>query len=353
LLRAGWSGSKEPAARRGFFIDSIANDREEGAYRLDQCPRAWQLLALLAGVFSGPDAARHHPIDASSAMSRPVWKGFLRISLVTVPVRAYTVLETGEGEIHLHQLHRDCHNRVRYKKVCPVHGELSPDQIVMGYEFAKDQYVEIEESERKNARTKSDKSIEIDKFVPLDSIDPLYFEGRNYYLLPEGPGGSKPYALLKAALDAEGRCAVAQAALYGRDEVVVIRSREELLVLQTLNFASHLKPVEEFADEFSDEKPRSDELKLAKMLIESASAEKLDLSKYQDTYTDKLKELIEAKVDGHEMVSAPTDEAPISINLMDALRRSVAQAKGASKPKKRLATSHRDLTPSKRRRKSS
>ena len=286
-------------------------------------------------------------------MARPVWKGFLRISLVTVPVQAYTALEPGDGEIHLHQLHRDCHNRVRYKKVCPVHGELSADEIVMGYEFAKDQYVEIDESERKGARTKSDKSIEIEMFVPLDAIDPLYFEGRNYYLLPDGAGAAKPYALFKAALDAEGRCAVAQAALYGRDEVVAIRSHQGVLILQMLRFANQLKLPSEFADELPTEKPRTDELKLAKMLIESAASDSLDLSKYQDTYTDKLKELIEAKVEGHEMVSSPVDEAPVSINLMDALRRSVAQAKGSTRPKKRMTANGRDLMPAKRRRKSS
>jgi DNA end-binding protein Ku len=286
-------------------------------------------------------------------MSRPAWKGFLRISLVTVPVRAYTALEPGEGEVHLHQLHRECHNRVRYKKVCPVHGELTPAEIVMGYEFAKDQYVEIDENERKKAHTKSDKTIDIDKFVPFESIDPLYFNGRNYYLLPEGPGGAKPYALFRAALNAEGRCALAQAALYGRDEVVMIRSHENILVLQILNFASQLKPLEELADEVSEEKPRNDELKLAKMLIESAFADQPDLSQYKDTYTEQLRAVIEAKISGHEMVSSPVDEAPVSINLMDALRRSVAQTKRGAKPKKRVAASNRDLTPARRRRKSS
>jgi DNA end-binding protein Ku len=292
-------------------------------------------------------------LACGGTMSRPVWKGFLRISLVTVPVRAYTALEARDGEIHLHQLHRGCHSRIRYKKVCPVHGELPADQIVMGYEFAKNRYVEIDETERKAARTKSDKSIEIEKFVPFAAIDPLYFEGRNYYLLPDGAGASKPFALFKAALDAEDRCAVAQAAIYGRDEVVVIRSHQGLLVLQTLRFASQLKMPREFTDDFPNEKPRSDELKLAKMLIESAAADSLDLSKYQDTYTDKLKELIEAKVEGHEMVNAPMDEAPVSINLMDALRRSVAQAKGVAKPKKRMTVGNRELLAAKRRRKSS
>jgi DNA end-binding protein Ku len=122
-------------------------------------------------------------------MSRPAWSGFLRLSLVSVPVQGYATLNPGDGEIHLNQLHKKCHSRIRYKKVCPIHGEVPNDEIVMGYEFAKDQYVEVEDSERKQARTKSDKAIDIESFVPIEAVNPIYLEGRSYYLLPDGNAG--------------------------------------------------------------------------------------------------------------------------------------------------------------------
>lgn len=286
-------------------------------------------------------------------MSRPAWKGFLRISLVSAPVQAYTTLMSGAGEIHLNQLHRPCHSRIRYKKVCPLHGEVSNDEIVMGYEFAKDNYVEVDESERKKLRTKSDKSIDIDAFVPADAIDPIYCKGQNYYLLPEGAAAEKPYALFYQVMHDEQRCAIAQVALSGRDEVVAVRAENGLLTMSVLYFAGQIKDPAEFTAELSHSKPRADELKLAKMLIESKFSEQLDLSKYHDTFTEKLREAIEAKAAGSEIVTPPDEETPQVINLMDALRKSVSQRKSGKKPAKKMAQSARHLTPARRKRKSS
>ena len=124
--------------------------------------------------------------------SRPAWKGFLRLSLVSVPVQAYTSLVPEQGEMHFHQLHKTCNSRIRYQKVCPVHGEVSRDEIVSGYEYAKGQYVVVDESEREQARTKSDLAINIDKFIPPDALAPEYFEGRTYFLVPEDPPERSP-----------------------------------------------------------------------------------------------------------------------------------------------------------------
>lgn len=286
------------------------------------------------------------------AMSRPAWKGFLRLSLVSVPVRAYTTMVTGQGEIHLNQLHAECHSRIRYKKVCPVHGEVSKDEIVMGYEYSKGNYVEISEDERNKARTKSDKSIDIEKFVPVEKVDPMYFEGLNYYLLPEGASGQKPYALFYQAMEDEQRCAVAHVAMSGRDRVVIVTPKDRLLVMHMLNYESQMKSLDEFQDEIPDARPKAEELKLAKMLIESTFEDELDLSQYHDTYTEKLKEVIEAKVAGQEILNPPADEPPQVVNLMEALRKSVSQAKG-KKPMQKMVESHRELTKPKRRRKSS
>jgi DNA end-binding protein Ku len=286
-------------------------------------------------------------------MSRPAWKGFLRISLVSVPVEAYTTLVTGAGEVHLNQLHRKCHSRIRYKKVCPIHGEVSNDDILMGYEYSKDNYVEVDERERKRLRTKSDKSIDIDTFVPVGAIDPIYFKGQNYYLMPDGTAGEKPYALFYQVMHDEERCAVAQVAMSGRDEVVTVTAKDGLLIVSLLYFAAQIKSVQEFKAELTAGKPRADEVKLAKTLVHEAFNSKLDLSSYHNTFTEKLREVIDAKVAGNEIVTPPDEETPHVINLMDALRKSVFQSKSSKKPAKKMAKSTRHLTLTKRKRKSS
>ncbi len=327
-----------------------ATDRELSPFhclRLGALHRsAHSLLALLATTHGTILA------EIDQMASRPVWRGILRLSLVAVPVKAFTAMASEKGEISLNQLHDKCHNRIRYKKVCPVHGEVTADQIVMGYQYAKDQYVEISDEEREAARTKSDKSIEIDAFVPLDAVDPMYFEGRNYYLLPDGAGSQKPYALMYQAMADEGRCAVAQVALSGKDQVVVVRPSDGMLIMCLLNYESQLKDRSEFKDEIPDVKPKADELKLAKVLLENTFSDALDLSGYKDTYNDKLREVVEAKVEGHEVIKPPAESAPPTFNLIDALKKSVAKSQSA-KPTKKLAASSVRLTPSKRRRKSS
>ncbi len=273
-------------------------------------------------------------------MARPVWKGVLRLSLVTVPVRAYTALVTGQGEIHLNQLHKECHSRIRYQKTCPIHGEVTNDEIVMGYEYAKGHYVEIDDEERDRARSQSDKAIEIDKFVPLAKIEPVFFQGRNYYLLPDGATGQKPYAVLHKAMVDEKRCAVAQVAFSGRDQVVTVLPRGPVLVMCFLNYAHQLKDLDEFAEEAPDIKPRAEELKLAKTLIESTFADELKLESYTDNYDERLKKVIDDKVEGHEVLIPPADEEPQVVNLMDALRKSVAKSKGDSRMTKRAVARH-------------
>ncbi len=123
-------------------------------------------------------------------------KGFLKLSLVSVPVKAYTATTNSGGEIHLNQLHAECHSRIQYKKSCPIHGEVPQKDIVSGYEHAKDQYVVIDTDELEKLRTEDDKAITIDTFIEPDALDPVYLSGTTYYLLPDGPIGQKPYAVL-------------------------------------------------------------------------------------------------------------------------------------------------------------
>jgi DNA end-binding protein Ku len=260
---------------------------------------------------------------------RTSWKGFLKLSLVSVPVKAYTANNTDE-EIRLNQLHAACHGRVRYKKVCEAHGELRAEDIVSGYEHQKDQYVVIDEEELAKVRAKSDKSVNIDGFVSPDRIDPIYLAGRTYYLLPDGVAGNRPYALLVRGMVDAGVVAVAQVVISGREQLVALRPVDGMLVMSVLNYPAKVRAATTYRDELPDEKPSKSELALANTLIGASTLADFDLTTYRDAYVESLTRLIQLKVDGQEIVSAPDPEEPKILNLMEALKKSVAEV-GARK----------------------
>jgi DNA end-binding protein Ku len=260
---------------------------------------------------------------------RSSWKGFLKLSLVSVPVKAFTANETSE-EIHLNQLHADCNNRVRYTKVCPEHGELRSEEIVSGYEYAKDQYVVIDPDELQKLRQESDKAVSIEGFISPDEIDPLYFSGRTYYLLPDGPAGSRPYALLhKGMLDA-GVVALAKIVMSGRVQLVLVRPVGKLLSMSVLIYSKRVRDFVPLQEELQDLDLSKEEDKLTQILISATKIDDFALDAYSDKYTDELNRLIKMKIDGEEVVAAPDTEEPKILNLMDALKKSVAEAQSAS-----------------------
>ena len=259
---------------------------------------------------------------------RSSWKGFLQLSLVSVPVKAFTAHETA-SEIHLNQLHKNCHARVRYRKVCPEHGELSSDEIVSGYEYAKDQYVVIDPDELSKIRKQSDRTVKLAGFVESKAIDPMYMGGKSYYLLPDGPAGQRPYALLCAGMDEKGMVGVAQIVLAGREQLVLLRPIDGLLTMSVLHYAKEIKSAAPFREDLEVPKTNAEERKLTSTLIEASVIEDFDLERFQDDYVENLGKLIQMKVEGKEIVEAPEREEPKIINLMDALKRSVAEAQAA------------------------
>jgi DNA end-binding protein Ku len=269
---------------------------------------------------------------------RSSFRGFLRLSLVSVPVRGFTSTRTG-AEIHLNQLHRDCHNRIRYKKVCPEHGEVASDEIVSGYEHTKDSYVVIDPAEVQAIRKQSEKSVDIVGFVPADALDPMYFSGRMYYLTPDGPAGQKPYQLLREAMEADGLFAIGTAILSGREQMVAIRPVEGLLGMAVLQYAEKVKEASEFADEVTPAKLTKAEKDLTRTLVEASRLEDFDFSEYKDGYVGELRTLIEMKIEGQEIVSVPDPEEPKVINLMEALKASVEGAKARKAGSARKASS--------------
>ena len=260
---------------------------------------------------------------------RTSWKGFLRLSLVSVPVKAYTANNT-EEEVRLNQLHADCHGRVRYKKVCESHGELKSDDIVSGYEYAKDQYVVIDDEELSSVRAQQDHSVNIDGFIAPEKVDPVYFAGRTYYLLPDGPAGARPYALLARGMKDANLVALAQVVIAGREQFVQLRPVDGMLVKSVLAYPKTVRLPTLYRDELPDEQPNAGELALAQTLIGASTLPEFELEKYKDAYVENLTKLIKLKVEGKEIVKAPDLEEPKILNLMDALKKSVA-AVGARK----------------------
>src|SRR6185436_12546704 len=150
---------------------------------------------------------------------RSSWKGFLKLSLVSVPEKAYSATTSGGGDIRLNQLHAECNSRINYKKTCPIHGEVSQDQIVSGYEYSKDQYVIVDTDELDKLRSEDDKAIKIDSFIPEEKFDPLYLTGKSYYLVPEGPIGQKAYQVILQGMQESKRFAIAQVVMHSKEQL--------------------------------------------------------------------------------------------------------------------------------------
>jgi DNA end-binding protein Ku len=277
-------------------------------------------------------------------MPRSSWKGYLKLSLVSVPVRGYTA-NVAAGEIRLHQLHSECHSRIRYQKTCPIHGEVSKDEIVSGYEYAKGEYVVIEPEELARLRGESERAVTIDAVTSQHTIDAVYFTDKTYYLVPDGAVGQKPFALIQRCLADEELQAVGRVILFGREELVLVRPVEKLLAITALKFEAEVAHADTLHEELEETTLPREELNLTKKLIEAFEKPKFSLAEYKDHYVEQLTELIQAKVEGKELVTPQAPEEPHVINLMDALKKSVAAAKGgdhkeARGRKRKTAASH-------------
>jgi DNA end-binding protein Ku len=273
---------------------------------------------------------------------RTAWEGYLRLNLLSVPVKAYSATVTGRGKIGFHQIHAKCNSRIRYKKTCPIHGEVSNDEIVSGYEVADGQYVIIDRKDLAKLKPGADKAITIDVFIPHDALDPVYYTDRTYYLTPDGEVGRQSYAVLRKVMADDGRYAVATMVLSGRAQVVLIRPVDRLLAVTVLSYDTQLKKPAEFEGEVPEVHAGAAEVKLAKSLVEASTAAEFDFGKYQDEYTEHVRDLIESRAKGRKIVAERDDEEPAIINLMDALRQSLDDAKHDGKPRKpRKTKAHR------------
>jgi DNA end-binding protein Ku len=277
-------------------------------------------------------------------MPRASWKGYLRLSLVSVPVQGYSSSKPASS-IQLNQLHKPCHSRISYQKTCPIHGPVPKEEIVSGYEYADGQYVEFEPDEIASLRQQSERSITVDAVLPPSLIDPIYYTEKTWYLMPDGAPGLKPYVLLQQSLAEDNLQAVARVVLYGREEVVLVRPMERLLAMTALKFADQVSSPVALSTDLATPELGREEQTLTRTLLKSFVKKKFSLDQYKDTYVEQLRQLIEAKVEGREIVTAPAAEEPQVINLMDALKQSLAKASktrsGPAPIKRKEATARR------------
>jgi DNA end-binding protein Ku len=257
-------------------------------------------------------------------MPRSIWTGAISFGLVNVPVKLYSAVS--KKTVRFHQLHEKDGVRIQQKRVCPADGEeVSYDQIVKGYEITPDQYVVVTPDELEAIEPRKTKTIDIEDFVDLVDIDPIFYD-HPYYLLP-GTGAEKPYKLLVTAMEDAGKVAIARVVIRQKEQLVAIRPTGDILTMETMNFADEVVPHDNF-----DEAPGADietnkrEVDMAKQLIDSLSAE-FDPSKYKDTYRERVLELIQRKAEGKEIAVQPTEEPQQVPDLMAALEASVNAAR--------------------------
>jgi DNA end-binding protein Ku len=254
-------------------------------------------------------------------MASTVWKGHLTFGLVSFPVKLYSAARS--ESISFNQLHKHDGSRVKQVLYCQLEDKPIPrSEIVKGFEYEKDRYVVIEDEEVKKVAPASAKVMEILEFVKNDQVDPIYLE-TSYYMAPD-EAGEKPYALLFEALKKTGYAGVAKIAMHNREHIVILRPGKNGVLLHTMYFSHEIRKVDEFRTDVSLVKEK--ELALATMLIESLAAE-FQPEKYHDTYRDNLRAMIDAKIQGKEVVAPPEPEAARVIDIMEALKQSLAIAR--------------------------
>ena len=269
----------------------------------------------------------------NSHMARAISTGTISFGLVSIPVKLYSATQSAAG-VTFNLLHGKCGSRLKQQYVCPVDNEVvSRDEMVKGYEFAKDQYVTFTPDELKSLEEKATQSIEIAQFVPRESIDPLYYE-KAYYLGPE-KGGEKAYRLLATVMREANRAAVARYAARGKQYIVMLRVSGDAqggvgIIMQTLLYADEVRPFSEVP--IPDAEVRESEVKLARQLVDQIGAETFNPADYEDDVRKRIQADIERKIAGKEIASAPTPpEGGRVIDLMEALKASLGEGRRPAK----------------------
>ena len=265
--------------------------------------------------------------------ARPTWKGYLKVSLVNIPIKVYPATESA-GTISFNQLHGECQTRIQQKRWCPkCEREVPNTDLVKGYEFEKGHYVVLTEEDVDKVRPVSTRVIELKQFADDKALDPIYID-RAYYLAPDGPVAAEAFAVMREGM--AGKAGVGKLALYGREYLVAVRPQSNGMVMYTLHHAAEIRSIDTIDELQSVPKQvKADELRLAKQVIGTFD-KTLDIASYQDEYKDELRKVIDAKIAGREVVAPEIEAPPKVVNLMDALRKSLDSVSAAKKPQARV-----------------
>ena len=260
--------------------------------------------------------------------ARPTWKGYLKISLVNIPVKVFPATDAS-ATISFNQLHAECQTRIQQKRWCPTcQKEVPNTDIVKGFEFEKGRYVVMSEDDVEKVRVDSTRVINLEKFTDDVEIDPIYMD-KPYYLAPDGPVAKEAFAVIREGM--KGKAGIGKVALYGREYLIKVQPRERGLIMYTLRHASEIRSmdaIDELADMPETVKPA--EVALAQQVIGTFEGS-IDFSDYKDDYQEGLREIIDAKIAGREFVAPEVQEPPKVVNLMEALRRSLDSISSSKK----------------------
>ena len=260
--------------------------------------------------------------------ARPTWKGYLKISLVNIPVKVFPATDTA-ATLSFNQLHAECLTRIQQKRWCPkCDCEVPNTDIVKGYEFEKGHYVVVTDEDTDKVRVESTRVINLETFTSDDAIDPIYLE-RAYYLAPDGAVAKEAFSVIREGM--RGKAGIGKVALYGREYLIKVQPRERGLVMYTLRHANEIRSMDTI-DELADmpESLKPSEVHLAEQVISTFEGD-VDFKSYHDDYQEGLREIIQAKIEGREVVAPQVEAPPKVVNLMDALRKSLDSIQASKK----------------------
>ncbi len=262
---------------------------------------------------------------------RASWSGYLKLSLVTIPVRMYNAISS-TSRVSLSQLHKNCQHRVRQQLICPEHGKLEREDIVKGYEYEKDKYVVIDESDLQKIKLETNKTIDLIQFVKADEVDPMFFD-KSYYMTPDGPMAEDAFRVVREAMRKANKMAIGRVVMLGKEHLIALRVQDKGFTLSTLHYASEIRQAAPYFEEIRNGEVDKDQLALATQLVENNTAA-FDPGQFTDRYEEALLEVIKAKIAGSEPVVVQQVEAGKIIDLMSALKQSLAQTKPQKAVKK-------------------
>ena len=273
--------------------------------------------------------------------ARATWKGYLKISLVNIPIKVFPATESS-ATISFNQLHEVCQTRIQQKRWCPhCEREVPNTEIVKGYEFEKNRYVVLTEEDFEKVRPESTRVIDLAQFADDSAIDPIYVD-RAYYLAPDGPVASDAFAVMREGM--KGKVGIGKLALYGREYLVAVRPHGKGIVMYTLHHAAEIRGIESVEELNSvPSKVKPEEIKLARQVIDTFERP-LDLKTYKDEYREGLQDIIDAKISGREVVAPEVEAPPKVVNLMEALKKSLDRVSAEKKrPARAPATAARQI----------